>query len=290
MQIVINILLMSSVILLSSLSFGIIYNTVKFFNFAHAVFFALGAYFTFFLITQLGLPLSIGIVLAVIFTSVIGMCLGYFIFTPLRKNNSNSFIFLVSSLGLYAILQNLISLIWGDDTKTIYIGAIKAGNEFFGAYITNIQIINITVCLILFAGTVLLLKKTKIGQQIRAVSSNEQLANIFGINSDKIILWVFGIGAGIAAVIGVLVAFDTGMTPTMGFNLLLYGVVVMIIGGVGSMWGLAGGALLLATAQHLGAYYVDSKWMNVIAYLILILFLIWKPLGFSGQRLKKTEI
>ena len=80
------------------------------------------------------------------------------------------------------------------------------------------------------------------------------------------------------------------MTPTFGFNLLLYGVVAMIIGGVGSTRGLIAGSLLVATAQHLAAYYIDTKWMNAVTYIILILFLIWKPLGFSGNRLKKVEV
>jgi branched-subunit amino acid ABC-type transport system permease component len=93
-----------------------------------------------------------------------------------------------------------------------------------------------------------------------------------------------------AGIAGILIAFDTDMTPTMGFSWLLYGVVAMIIGGVGSTWGLLGGALLLATAQHLAAYYIGSQWMDAVAYIILILFLIWKPLGFSGKRLKKVEI
>jgi len=66
----------------------------------------------------------------------------------------------------------------------------------------------------------------------------------------------------------------------MGFNWLLYGVVAMIIGGVGSNWGLAGGALLLATAQHLAAYYIGSQWMDAVAYIILILFLIAKSIAF----------
>ena len=80
------------------------------------------------------------------------------------------------------------------------------------------------------------------------------------------------------------------MTPTFGFNLLLYGVVAMIIGGVGSTRGLIAGSLLVATAQHLSAYYIDTKWMDAVTYIILILFLIWKPLGFSGKQLKKVEL
>jgi branched-chain amino acid transport system permease protein len=76
----------------------------------------------------------------------------------------------------------------------------------------------------------------------------------------------------------------------MGFHLLINGVIVMIIGGVGSIAGILGGALLLATAQHLAAYRLGSGWMDAVAFLILIGFLIWKPLGFSGRRLKKVEM
>lgn len=104
------------------------------------------------------------------------------------------------------------------------------------------------------------------------------------------ILQAFGIGSVLTAVAGILVAFDVDMTPTMGFKWLLYGVVAMIIGGVGSYWGLIGGAFLLATSQHIAAYYIGNQWMDAVAYIILILFLIVKPLGFSGKRLKKIEI
>jgi branched-subunit amino acid ABC-type transport system permease component len=181
-------------------------------------------------------------------------------------------------------------MIWGNNIKSIRTGEVKVGNKFFGAYVTDIQIITIAVCLALFAACVFFMKYSRIGRNIRAVASNSELSNIVGINSDRVILWAFGIGSALAAVAGILIAFDTDMRPTMGFSWLLYGVVAMIIGGVGSNWGLAGGALLLATAQHLAAYYIGSQWMDAIAYVILILFLIAKPLGFSGKRLKKIEI
>jgi len=125
---------------------------------------------------------------------------------------------------------------------------------------------------------------------MKAISSNLELSSIFGINQNKIFLLAFGLGSCLAAISGILIAFEKDLTPTLGFNLLLYGVVAMIIGGVGSLWGIVGGAFLLSIAQNIGAYYLDSKWMDAIAYIILILFLIWKPLGFSGTRLKKVEL
>ena len=104
------------------------------------------------------------------------------------------------------------------------------------------------------------------------------------------ILWATAISSALAAIAGILVALDVDMTPTFGFNYFLYGVVAMIIGGVGSYRGLIFGSLLLASAQHLAASYIDTKWMDAVAYMILILFLIWKPLGFSGMRLKKVDV
>jgi len=199
-------------------------------------------------------------------------------------------ILMLASLGLYTVLQNVISILWGDATKRVRTAEVKVGNELFGAYITDIQIITIVVCLVLFLACIFFMKHNRIGRNIRAVASNPELSNVIGIHSDRVILWAFGIGSALMAIAGVLIAHDMDMRPTMGFNWLLYGVVAMIIGGVGSNWGLIGGALLLAASQHLAAYYIGSQWMNAVAYIILILFLIAKPLGFSGKRLKKIEI
>lgn len=290
MQLLVNIVITFSVLLLLAISFNIIYQTIKFFHLAHAAIITLGPYFTFTLNQQLNIPLIYAIPLAIILIIILIMIINHFIYKPLYTKKSHRFILLIASLGLYVILQNIISLIWGDDTKSIRTEITDVGNEFIGAYVTDIQITTIILCLFLFIATVIFLNKTKLGKQIRAISSNDELSNIFGINSDRTILWALIIGSVLAAATGILVAFDTDMNPTMGFNLLLYGVVAMIIGGVGNTYGLIGGALLLATAQNLGAYYIDGKWMDAIAYFILILFLIWKPLGFSGKKLKKTII
>jgi branched-subunit amino acid ABC-type transport system permease component len=290
MQITVNILIDFSLVVLISLGFSLFYYTAKFFNLAHAITLTLSAYLTYSFSEQINFPLEISIPLAIICVTVINVLLEVFIYNPLRKRNASPMILMIASLGLYTVLQNVISMLWSDEIKSVRTGEIKVGNEFFGAYITDIQIITIVVCLTLFVVCVLFMKHNRIGRNIRAVANNPELSNIVGIHSDKVILWAFGIGSTLAAVAGILIAFDTDMTPTMGFNWLLYGVVAMIIGGVGSNWGLVGGAVLLATAQHLSAYYIGSQWMDAVAYIILILFLIGKPLGFSGKRLKKVEI
>ncbi len=285
-----NILLSASLFLMIAYSFSLIYSTTKIFHLAHGGVITLGAYFVFLFAKELFINFSVSVVLSLVLSSLIGVLFEVLVFRKMRKRNVSALVYLIASIGLYIVLQNLISLFFGDNIKIINTSEVTAGNRILGAYITTVQIITILVSIILFIMVTLFLHFTVTGKSIRAVASNPELCSIFGISSNKIILIAFGFASALAATAGILSAMDTDMTPTMGFNLLLYGIVAMIIGGVDSTWGLVGGSLLLAAAQNLGAYYISSQWMNAIAYIILILFLIWKPLGFSGKRLKKVEL
>jgi len=290
MQLVFNIILSFSPILLVAMSFALLYYPTKFFHIAHAAIITSSAYFVLFFLNKFSIPFPISVVFAIATAVLLGILCEVLIYRQMRKRNVPALAYLIASIGLYVVLQNCISLYFGDDTKIINTGEIKVGNQIFGAYITTIQLVTIGVSFVLFVSVNFFLQFSSTGKSIRAVSSNSELSNIYGINSNKIILISFGIGSALAAIAGILSAMDTNMTPTFGFNLLLYGVVAMIIGGVGSTRGLIAGSLLVATAQHLSAYYIDTKWMDAVTYIILILFLIWKPLGFSGKQLKKVEL
>ena len=289
-QIVVNFVLAASLYLLLASSYSLIYYATKIFHMAHAAIITIGAYLVFLFQNAFFIPFPIAIIFAILLASFIGVLCEILVYCRMRKKNLLPLAYLIASIGLYVILQNLISLYFKDDTKIINTSEITVGHHIFGAYITTIQIITIFVSLLLFIVVYFFLHITITGKSIRAVSSNSELCNIFGISSNKIILIAFAIGSALAAIAGILVAMDTNMTPTFGFNLLLYGVVAMIIGGVGSTRGLLAGSILVATAQHMAAFYLDIKWMEAITYIILILFLTWKPLGFGGKRFKKMEV
>lgn len=290
MQLIGSIIASALLILLISLSINIKYSCVKFFDLSHAMIITVATYLVYLFANKLTFYYLFLVVLAVASATFIGVFCELLVYRPMRKRNFPALSYLIASIGLYVVLQNTISLYFGDDTKVINTAEITVGHQIFGAYITTVQIVTICVSLSLFFGVNLFLNFTSIGKSIRAVSSNPELCNIYGISSNKVILIAFALGSALAAVAGILSAMDTNMTPTFGFNLLLYGVVAMIIGGVGSTRGLLAGSLLVATAQHLAAFYLDTKWMDAVTYIILILFLIWKPLGFSGKRLKKVEV
>lgn len=290
MQFIINTIVNASICLLIAISFSCVYYPTKFFHIAHAALITAAAYFVLLFLFGFSIPFPFAVIAGVAAATFIGILCDLLVYRQMRKSNLPPLAYLITSIGLYVVLQNAISLYFGDDTKVINTAEITVGHQIFGAYITTVQIITICVSLALFIGVNLFLHFTATGKSIRAVSSNPELCNIYGISSNKIILIAFALGSALAAVAGILSAMDTNMTPTFGFNLLMYGIVAMIIGGVGSTRGLLAGSLLVATAQHLSAFYLDTKWMDAVTYIILILFLIWKPLGFSGKRLKKVEV
>jgi len=289
-QIILNIAHSSLIIILISYSFQVIYKTTKFFHISHGITITFGAYFTYLFSVELGLGLPVSMALAIILSTVQSLIVFSLIYRYLKDLKTSNWLILIASLGVYVVLQNLISLLFGDDTKSFRTWKVKEGYEVGGAYVTDVQLISIFVIVVLLILSHCFIEKTIIGKQIKAVSSNLSLSSLLGISANNTTKYSFAIGSALASCAGILIAAETDMTPTMGFNWLLYAVVAMIIGGMGKMRYLILGALLLTTAQHLSAYYLDSKWMNATAYIILCVFLYFKPYGFSGNKLKKAEL
>ena len=117
------------------------------------------------------------------------------------------------------------------------------------------------------------------GKSVRAVSDDEEVAKIVGINTERVIGWIFFIGSAVAGLAGILVGFDTGIQPTMGLNLLLKGIIAAIVGGVGNIWGALLGAILLGFVENFGIWKISGEWKDAIAFVLLILFLIFRPKG-----------
>jgi branched-subunit amino acid ABC-type transport system permease component len=126
-QIIINIVIASSIYLLLATSFSLIYQTTRFFHFAHAVIFTFGAYFSFLFIQMLGWSFYTAIPAAIISAILLGSFMESTIYKQLRKKKSSSIILLLASLGIYIVLQNLISLFFGDDTKSIRTWEVREG-------------------------------------------------------------------------------------------------------------------------------------------------------------------
>ncbi|MBI1927591.1 branched-chain amino acid ABC transporter permease [Candidatus Poribacteria bacterium] len=289
-QFLLNGLIAGSAYALIALSFALIYISTQFFHFAHGAVFAWGAYFGYTCYMLFKFPLWITMPLAIAASAGLGIALEAGIYCPLRRRGATGLVLLLASLGLYVGLQNLISLLFGDETKSLRGGEVTKGIAIFGAHITPIQLWLIFTSVAFFTLIWAVLKFTKFGKALRAISSDAELALVHGIDADRVILGAFALGSALARLAALLIAQDVDMTPTMGLNALMMGIVAMIVGGIGSVPGTWLGGMLLGLAQHLGVWKIGSQWQDAIAFAILLLFLLLRPQGFLGQRLRKVEV
>ena len=268
MQLLINILIAAALYWQIAASYALAYYPSRLFQLTHAIVLTSAAYFAYSFFSVLHFPLWVAILLAIACSTVVGVLPEILLYSYCRKRELSTSTTMIASLGLYTVLQSILILI----------------------FITDAQIIILATATFMVLGFVLLMNRTAIGRRTRALSSNPELSIVCGINGERVIRTSYLIGSAMAALTGILIAFEINITPSMGFHWLLYGIAAMIIGGVGSISGLAWGALLIATLQHTVAYFLGSQWMELVTFVVLIVFLLIKPLGFSGKRLKKIEI
>lgn len=289
-QLLLDILHTFAIILLIGYSFRCIYSALRFFYMAHAVTLALGGYFVFEFVFRCGLPYWSSVILAV-FGGILVMLIAYYLLYNMGlQDKIAGWKMMVVSLGLYIILENVISIHWGNTRLSIKTWEETVGYEVLGGFITKEQIISILVSFVLIAIVELFIKYTHVGKRLMAVSVNPEMSSVCGLSNSFARAVGVTIGSALMACAGILIGADVDLTPSMGFDWLLYGVIAMIIAGTGKGRFLLLGALLLATAQHLAALFLDNKWMNATAYVILIVFLYFRPYGFSRQGIKKTEV
>ena len=283
-QLFINGIIAGSVYALVALGFTIIYRTVKFFHFAHGVVYATGAYLAYTLIISLGINPIISFFLAAILAGLLGIIVDRLVYKPLRKRKAPNLVFLIASFGIFIFIQNLLQLIYGAQILTIRTGPVKEGHHFLGAVITDTQILILVVSILLSAGLWLFVKKTKLGKAMRAVADDPLAASVVGINPERIILAAFAIGSALAGAAGILISLETNIEPTMGMNAILKGIIASIIGGIGSIPGAMFGGLFLGIAENLGIWKISAGWKDCIAFVILIVFLLFRPGGIMGVK------
>src|SRR3989338_147959 len=283
-QLILNSIIAGAIYTLIALGFNLIYGATKFFNLAHGVMVAVGGYAFFYFAKTLGLNIFVAVIIGVALAGLVGYGLDKLIYLPLRKRKASNMVLLVASLGAFTALQAVIAILFTSQFKTLSqnVGTQKLF-EVFGGIITQTQLIILLAAVLVMAGLVLLLYKTQFGKAVRAISDDEEVARIVGINTNKIMGYAFFIGSAIAGLAGILVGFDIGIEPTMGLSLLLKGVIASIVGGVGNIYGGVLGAFLLGFVENFGIWKISGEWKDAIAFVLLIVFLVFRPRGIMNK-------
>jgi branched-chain amino acid transport system permease protein len=289
-QFVANGLIAGSAYAIFALSFSIIYTPCRFLHFAHGAAFLFGAYIFYSVRIYFGLPFSLCFCAALIGTALLGMGMEAFMYRPLRHRGASNTVMLLASIGMYIVLQNIISLMFGDSVRSFRSGMVATGIEIFGARVTSVQLGTFASALACAILVWCWLRFTVMGKMIRAVANEPQLALACGVANERVLLCVFAVGSALAALGGVFLSADVDMTPSFGLSALMSGVVAVIVGGIGRISAALAGGFFVGLVQHLGIWILGSTCQDVITFLILLLFLLARPQGFFGSPVRRTVV
>lgn len=278
-QILANSLITASVYGLLAIGFNLIYGTVRFFDLSFAAVPVIGAYMVFLFAKMVHLPLWLAVILGVAIGSGISYGVYRLVYVPLRQRKASKMVFLVAALGLYTVAISVIPIFFTSQFQTlsnlVEVKTITIGS----AILTNVQVLMIILFAVIGIVTAIILQKSRTGKAVRAVADDEEVTKTMGIDTQAIIGKVFIAGGAIAALTGILIGFDTGMEPNMGFSLIMKAVIACIIGGVGNIYAGIIGAIFLAVIENVGVWYFSAEWKDLIAFTVLIIFLLIRPQG-----------
>jgi branched-chain amino acid transport system permease protein len=289
-QIFVNALIAGSTYSLIGMGFGLIFSTARFFHMAHGGVITVAGYVTYAMVTEFHLNQTLSIFITILAAATLGGAMEIAIFRQIRRSNGGSTIQLIASLGILIVLQNLISIIFGDDVRVLNAGVASESIQIWAARITDIQIKIIFINIIVWLLISLVLQRTQIGRMVRVVTDDAELSRIFGISVDMVILLTFITGSVLAGIAGILLAYDIGLTPLLGYHALFMGVVAAIAGGMTSPTGTMLAGLTLGLILQISGWFFLTQWQDAIAFTILILFLLLRPQGFFGKPLRSAKV
>jgi len=285
---IVNGLSLGSVYAIIALGYTMVYGIAKMLNFAHGDVIMVGAYVCFCAMSYLGLPPLVGVLLAIVACTVLGIVVEKLAYKPLR--NAPSLDVLITAIGVSYFLENAALLIWKSDPKTFpNIVDLPSVVLFDGQLtISAVTIVTILCCVAIAVGLTTFVNKTRMGKAMRACSEDRGAATLMGINVNSTISLTFAIGSGLAAIAGVLMcsAYPT-LVPTTGLMPGLKAFVAAVVGGIGSIPGAFIGGIVLGVIEIFAKAYIGTQLADAIVFAVLIVVLLIKPSGILGKTIRE---
>ena len=299
-QVIVNSIIRASELALLALGLTIVYDILKFANFAHTELAMVGAYIAFILNVGFGVPIGVAAIIAAIATGLFAILIDRAVFKKMR--DSTGIIVMVTSMGVAIALRNTVRAIWGPDARNY---AVPLQKPIITPWfrITPLQLWIIVIGVVAMVGFYILLHYTTLGKAMRATSDDPDLAQASGIATEKIITYVWFIAISFASLAGVLIGMETYIQPVMGFAIIIPVFCAAIMGGIGNPYGAMLGALALGFAENFGLYinfgkvisiggllpfstdlYIPTGYKPAISFVILIIVLLVRPRGILGKK------
>ena len=281
LQQVLNGLAIGSVYVMIALGLTVVFGILGIAHFAHGSVARAGGYLTFFFGGWLGIGFFPAMALAMVVGAVIGLLIERLAYRPVRDApHINAFII---ALGLTMMVEGLNLLTFGADQVVIQT-PYRAVHNVGGVAVAELRLLVILTAFTLVGLTALLISRTKTGKSIRAVAQNRPAAVLMGVNVNRVSAIVFSVSSALGAAAGALVGALLAIAPGVGEGFAVKGFAVLILGGLGSIPGAIVGGLVLGVSESLAAGFISSAYKDVIAFIVMIVVLLFRPEGLLGKR------
>ena len=280
---------------LVALGFSMVYGVLKLLNFAHGDLYMVGAFIGYFVIQWFGGPskltipvpllLVIMFFLAAVVVGFLGVAIERFAYRPLR--DAPRIAPLITAIGVSFFLESSALLLFGAQYRvynTAEFISLSSGIRIGSVTIDSVQILVLVLGLLLMTGLQVLVNRTRLGRQVRAVAADREAAEMLGINVNFVITATFFLGSALAGIAGVMggLLFNT-VTSTIGFIAGLKAFTAAVVGGIGSIPGAMLGGLVIGVAESFVTGYISSTYSNLLVFALLIIVMLVRPSGLLGQ-------
>ena len=282
-QFIINGLITGILYSLLAIGFALVYNTTRIFHIAAAGIYVFAAYMFWFFVAEVGLPIILASLVAIVLTMVLSLLSELLVYRPLKNKNASLNVAMIASIGAMTIIVNTIAMCFGNETKVIE-NAIRQPLIFGEIIITIPQQYQVLIGIGVLIIFLVILQRTNWGLRLRALSADETLFETLGYDTKVTRMMVFVASGAFIAIASCLTVYDVGLDPNMGMSILLNAIVAMIIGGVGKFSACILGGLTLGVLQSLTVYQFASNWQNAVTFLVLLILLFLRPQGIAGYK------
>lgn len=282
---VVNGLLVGGYYLLIALGLSLIFSLGGVVNLAHGAFYALGAYLAVTLTSYVGFGGAA--VLSPLIVGLLGVLFERFLLR--RFYSADPILSLLLTFGLAMVAEQLLRMIWGASPLPASIPTLFKGQVVIGEFLySRYRLLMLAVVFIALAGIWLLLNKTSFGRVVRAGVQRPDMVAVLGIRLQPYMTAIVVLGVGLAALAGVLFAPISGVHPAMGTEIMTAAFVVVVIGGLGSFWGVVLAALLVGVVRGITIHFYPPAG-EASMYLLMLLVLMFRPRGLLGERIERFE-
>jgi branched-chain amino acid transport system permease protein len=255
---------------------------MNFINLAHCSFAMLGGYITVALMNRYGVPFFATLPCAFVVAALVRVAFERTLFRRLYRAGELDQVLL--TIGIVFISVSIAAYVFGTDQQPLQLpGYLRSSITFMGIRFAIYRLVLLGLALIITLALVLGIEYTRFGARVRAAVDNERMARGLGINVDRTFAITFALGSGLAGLGGALAIEIVGLDPSFAFTYLVYVLIVVSVGGLGSISGSFAAAIVLGISDVAGKYYIPQLGAFLI-YLVMISLLMWRPLGLLGRR------